>query len=114
MPLIVDVQPTGPRVVLRSKAIELGVSYALEGGADGVVIPWPGVESFKTIKTMTGSLPVWIAPSTLDPDRQEVAEALKLGAAGVWLNERVFAEADPGGVVAAFRDRVHAQSLEMV
>jgi len=114
MPLIVDVQPTGPRVVLRSKAIELGVSYALEGGADGVVIPWPGLESFKIIKTMTGSLPVWIAPSTLDPDRQEVAEALKLGAAGVWLNERVFAEADPGGVVAAFRDRVHAQSLEVV
>jgi len=35
MPLLVDVQPIGPRAVLLNKAIELGVSYALEGGADG-------------------------------------------------------------------------------
>ena len=67
LPLIVDVQPTGSRVVLRSKAIELGVSYALEGGASGIAIPWPGPESFQSIKTMTGDLPVWLKPSDLDP-----------------------------------------------
>ena len=50
MPLLVDVQPIGPRVVLMNKAIELGVSYALEGGADGVIVPWPGTQSFKTIQ----------------------------------------------------------------
>jgi len=50
MPLIVDVQPIGPRVVLRNKAIELGVSYALESGADGIVISWPGSKSFETIQ----------------------------------------------------------------
>ena len=50
MPLIVDVHPIGPRVVLRPKAIELGVSYALEGGADGIAIPWPGGASFADIR----------------------------------------------------------------
>ena len=52
MPLLVDVQPVGPRVVLLNKAIELGVSYAIEGGADGVIVPWPGAQSFKTIQAM--------------------------------------------------------------
>ena len=62
MPLIVNVHPIGPRVVLRSKAIELGVSYALEGGADGVAIPWPGGASFVDIQTMAAEVPVWVKP----------------------------------------------------
>ena len=99
--------PIGPRVVLKTKAIELGVSYALEGGADGMVIPWPGVDSLKTIKIMTGDLPVWIKPTTLDTGAPELAEALENGAAGFWLDERVFAAADPLAAIDAFRTLTH-------
>ena len=108
MPLLVDVQPVGPRVVLRTKAIELGVSYALEGGADGMVLPWPGAESLKTIKTMVGDLPVWLRPTTLDTNAPELSEALDAGAVGFWLDERVFAASDPLVVIEAFRKLVYA------
>ena len=108
IPLIVDVQPIGPRVVLMSKAIELGVSYSLEGGADGVAIPWPGVASFVTIKKMLGDLPVWIKAGSQAAGVSELQEALDLGAAGVWLDESVFASPDPKAAVQALHDRVHA------
>jgi len=108
MPLIVDVQPIGPRVVLLNKAIELGVSYAIEGGADGIVIPWPGAQSFENIQAMSTSLPVWVKPGWLDPDGPEMAEALQLGAAGFWLDESLFAVDDPAAVLEAIKARLHA------
>jgi DhnA family fructose-bisphosphate aldolase class Ia len=112
LPLIIDLQPVGSRIVLRSKAIELGVSYAMEGGADGIAIPWPGEESFKTILTMAAEVPVWIKPDTLDPDDPEVLTALELGAVGVWLDERIFAELDPAQLIQSFSERVHTQAPE--
>jgi DhnA family fructose-bisphosphate aldolase class Ia len=108
MPLLVDVQPIGPRVVLMNKAIELGVSYALEGGADGVIVPWPGTQSFNTIQGMCNGLPVWVGPGNLAPDNPEMIEALQLGACGLWLDERIFAAADPVAVLKAFNVLVHA------
>ena len=107
MPLIVDVQPIGPRLVLRNKAIELGVSYALEGGADGMVIPWPGTKSFETICAMTSGLPVWVKPGSLETDSVELADALRLGATGLWLDERLFAAADPASILQALHTLVH-------
>jgi DhnA family fructose-bisphosphate aldolase class Ia len=98
LPLIVDVQPIGPRVVLLNKAIELGVSYALEGGADGIAIPWPGAESFKTIQAMCSGVPVW---------SMQISEALTLGAVGFWLDERVFAEEDPAATLKSLQDLAH-------
>jgi DhnA family fructose-bisphosphate aldolase class Ia len=108
MPLLVDVQPVGPRVVLLNKAIELGVSYALEGGADGIIVPWPGTQSFKTIQAMSYGLPVWVRSGSLEADTPELAEALQLGAAGFWLDERIFAVNDPAVVLQAFRALLHA------
>jgi DhnA family fructose-bisphosphate aldolase class Ia len=108
MPLLVDVQPIGPRVVLLNKAIELGVSYAIEGGADGIIVPWPGPQSFKTIQAMSNGLPVWVQPSSLELDNPELAEAQQLGAVGFWLDERIFAIDDPAGVLQAFRAMLHA------
>lgn len=107
MPLIVDVHPTGPRVVLRSKAIELGVSYALEGGADGVAIPWPGGASFVDIQTMAGDVPLWIKPQTAEPAAPELDELFAAGATNLWLGETLFATADPAAAAAAFATRVH-------
>ena len=109
MPLIVDVQPIGPRVVLFNKAVELGVSYALESGADGIAIPWPGRDSFETIQAMCSQTPVWIKPGSLDVDQPELAEALELSAAGLWLDERLFALDDPAVSLQALRDLVHAR-----
>ena len=94
MPLIVDVQPIGPRVVLMNKAIELGVSYAIEGGADGIVIPWPGKQSFGIIQSMCSGLPVWVKPVNLETSTHELTDALDLGAVGIWLNECVFASGE--------------------
>jgi DhnA family fructose-bisphosphate aldolase class Ia len=107
MPLIVDVKPIGPRVVLRSKAIELGVSYAIEGGADGIVVPWPGTKSFETILGMTSGMPVWVRPDSLETEAIEVNDALRMGAVGLWLDERLFAEAEPAVRLQELRNIVH-------
>lgn len=107
MPLIVDVQPIGPRVVLLNKAIELGVSYALESGADGIAIPWPGAESFETIQAMCSSVPVWVKPESLEADHPELTEAQELGASGFWLDKRIFALDDPESTLQALKALVH-------
>jgi DhnA family fructose-bisphosphate aldolase class Ia len=112
MPLIVDVQPIGPRVVLFKKAVELGVSYALESGADGVAIPWPGQESFETIVTMAAEVSVWVKPSTLDAAETELSQALELGGTGLWLGEDVFAQPDPGEHMETFGMLTHQASRD--
>jgi DhnA family fructose-bisphosphate aldolase class Ia len=109
MPLILDIQPIGPRVVLRSKAIELGVSYALESGADGVVIPWPGDQSFETIMTMAADMPVWLKPTTLLDAQTEISQAIELGAKGLWLGEGVFAQADVEKWIEGLRTQLHQE-----
>ena len=91
MPLIVDVQAIGPRVVLDSKAIELGVSYALEAGADGVAVCWPGEDSFETILAMASGVPVWIKPALLPVQENELQQVLDLGGTGIWLDHQLFA-----------------------
>jgi DhnA family fructose-bisphosphate aldolase class Ia len=107
MPLIVNVHPIGPRVVLRSKAIELGVSYAMEGGADGIAIPWPGGASFVDIQTMAADVPVWLKPKTTDPTSPVVDEMLAAGAANLWLDETLFAAPDAVKTARAFAGRIH-------
>lgn len=109
LPLIVDVQPSGSRVVLRGKAIELGGSYALEGGADGIAIPWPGRASLESILKMVAGLPVWIKPTSMEGAEVELSEALSMGAAGLWLDERLFTQDEPGTTLEVFRARVHAE-----
>jgi DhnA family fructose-bisphosphate aldolase class Ia len=106
MPVIANVQPVGPRVVLRNKAIELGVSYAIEGGADGMIIPWPGTSSFENILEMTSGMPVWVKPGSLKADSVEIADALRMGAIGLWLDERLFVD-DPVARLQQLHDLVH-------
>ncbi len=111
MPLLVDVQPVGPRIVLMKKAIELGVSYALEGGADGIIIPWPEAQSFKTIQAMCSGLPVWVRTVSLESNQPILAEALQLGAVGFWLDEGIFAVEDPSTVLLIMKHLVHAHEV---
>ena len=107
IPLIVDVQPIGPRVVMMDKAIELGVSYALEGGADGIAIPWPGKQSFMTIRTMAADVPIWIKPSSAAVLEVVLTEALAQGATGVWLDENLFAQPDALALLINIARLVH-------
>jgi DhnA family fructose-bisphosphate aldolase class Ia len=112
IPVISDIHPTGPRVVLRAKAIELGASYALESGVDGIALPWPGGSSFKIIHTMAAGLPLWVKPDGF-PASGELDEALELGAAGIWLDERLFAQPDPVALAGSLYQQVHrAPSLQ--
>jgi DhnA family fructose-bisphosphate aldolase class Ia len=106
LPLLLDVVPTGPRVRTLNKAIELGVSYALEGGAEGAVIPWPGEQSMATIVTMAGGTPVWVRVAPQDVDT--LRRALDLGAAGAWLGADLFTLPDPPGAAAALAAVVHS------
>ena len=109
IPILSDIQPTGPRVVLRAKAIELGASYALESGVDGLAIPWPDRTSFETIHTMAAGVPLWVKPATFPPGA-ELGEALELGAAGLWLDERLFAHPDTVALVEQLFHQVHTAS----
>lgn len=107
MPLIVDVQAIGPRVVLREKAIELGVSYALEGGADGVVVPWSNRESFQTILAMAAEAPVWIKPSALEKVDTELGDALQMGGTGLWLDQQLFSVENVTETLEIIGEQVH-------
>lgn len=114
LPLIVDVQPIGPRVVLYNKAVELGVSYAFESGADGVAVPWPGAESFETILKMAAGSPVWVRPDLSGVEAAvgteslaPLQEPLALGATGLWLGAEAFARDDPPALFAALSGLVH-------
>jgi DhnA family fructose-bisphosphate aldolase class Ia len=107
MPLIVDVQAIGPRVVLKTKAIELGVSYALEGGADGVAVPWPDRESFQTILAMAAGLPVWIKPTKLEDFEAELGDALQMGGTGLWLDQQLFAAQDINELLQNIGAQIH-------
>ena len=106
IPIISDIRPTGPRVVLMAKAIELGVSYALESGVDGIALPWPGKNSFEIIRTMAAGVPLWIKPAGF-PIATEMEDALTLGATGWWLDERLFAQLDPVALAGNYYNQVH-------
>lgn len=110
LPLIVDVLPSGSRVVLASKAVELGVSFALESGADGVAVPWPGEDSFARVMTMAAEAPVWLKPATTD--QAQLAQALNQGASGVWTDEHFLEQDDPATELRYFAKALHADSLE--
>lgn len=106
LPLIVEVRATGPRVNVPHKAIELGVSYALEGGADAIIVPYPGRKSLETIAAMV-SVPWLIKPSRFENAPAEWNEALELGGAGLWFDHGVFALPNPFGVLQDFAGQVH-------
>ncbi len=85
LPLVVEVLPNGPRVSLPGKAVELGASYALEGGADVVIVPYPGIDSLKTIGSML-SIPWLLKPVSEASFDLECDQAFGAGASGVWLD----------------------------
>ena len=124
LPLVVEVCTTGPRVSIPDKAVELGVSYALEGGADMIAFPYPGRHSLETLAAFV-SVPWLIKPTTVKitgPGKTtrtgqntisqekvvvELEEALSLGAAGLWLDHTLFALPEPGKLLADLNSSLH-------
>lgn len=92
VPLIVEVRPTGPRITMYNKAIELGASLAQECGSDMIALPYPGLDSLKTIATMV-AVPWLLKPSSVTTTIKEWEEARDLGSAGLWL-DRVWLATD--------------------
>jgi len=109
MPLVVEVRHTGPRVSLPGKAVELGASYALEGGADVIVVPYPGPASLKTISRFV-SVPLLIKPFGFTDVERQVEEALSLGCSGVWFDHTLFQQTNPGHVLRAMGGQLHPVS----
>jgi DhnA family fructose-bisphosphate aldolase class Ia len=109
MPLILEVRPSGPRVSLYGKAVELGASYALEGGADVIVVPYPGSASLMTISQMV-SVPWLLKPTSVTGAQPELDEALALGCGGLWLDHSLFAKADPLQILQSLHAQLHPVS----
>ncbi len=106
LPLVVEVDAAGPRVAVPDKAIELGASYALEAGADVVVIPYPGKRSLATLTEFV-TVPWLLKPSRLESAPEELAQAMDCGAAGVWLDHTVFAQTAPVQTLKTLAVQVH-------
>lgn len=85
MPLIVEVCPGGPRVSLPDQSVELGASFALESGADVVIIPQVGPVVLDHIAAML-SVPWLIKPTSPETFLTDWTSVQNLGAAGVWLD----------------------------
>jgi DhnA family fructose-bisphosphate aldolase class Ia len=112
LPLVAEVRPSGPRVSLPGKAVELGASYALEGGADVIVIPNPGPASLKTIAAMVSTVPWLLKPTSLENAAQEMDEVLTLGGAGLWLDYTLFRQPDPAALAGTLYAHLHATQPE--
>lgn len=107
LPLVIEVCPSGPRVMLPEKAVELGASYALEGGADVIVVPHPGRKSLDTLAAFL-SVPWLVKAGSPETAPAELEEALACGASGIWLDHRVFSTADPAASLQSLSERLHA------
>lgn len=102
LPLVAEVRPTGPRVRLFGKAVELGTSYALEGGADAIVVPYPGAASLKMLGQFL-SVPWLLKPTNLKAAQSELAEAMDAGATGLWLDHSLFVLPDPANYLLSLK-----------
>jgi DhnA family fructose-bisphosphate aldolase class Ia len=111
IPLVVDVRPTGPRVSLPGKAVELGASYALESGADVIVVTYPGKDSLEEIAQFV-SVPWLIKPTSLETAHKELDQAMSIGCAGLWVDYTQFGTGDPTGFLESIVRELHPISLE--
>jgi len=85
MSLIVEVRPYGPHIAMFGKAVELGAALAQECGADGIVAPYPGLDSLKTIATLA-VVPWLLKPSAVTTTTAEWEQSRDFGSAGLWLD----------------------------
>jgi hypothetical protein len=97
LPLLAEVRPTGPKVdpAKFDGAVELGVSFMVEGGADGLIIPLPGEDALGMILEFAPTVPVFVQVddiATLDANGGALVTALKMGCAGLCLSAHTLAD----------------------
>lgn len=116
LPLLVDVRPVGPKIgeTNWAGAIKLAVGFMVEGGADAILIPDPGVEAFATLMEFS-PVPLLLqetADSALDEKRQAVlAERYRAGAAGLAVGADLFEQPDYAKATARLREFLAGHTL---
>ena len=93
-----------------TKDVNAVVAGALEGGADVIVLPYPGQDSLKTISQFS-SVPWLVKPPKIDDARSVLSETLALGGSGLWLDQTVFTQSDPAGFLEGLLGAIHPPSF---
>ena len=111
MPLMVDVRPIGPKVepAKFDSAVQLGVSFMVEGGADALSIPLISAPALKLLLDFS-PVPLFLqvesAAALSSDDAGALVDALELGCAGLVLGSRALAQ--PTQAVAQARALLQA------
>lgn len=97
LPLLADVALAGPKIepAKRDAAIQLGVSFMVEAGTDGVIIPLPAAPALALLLDYA-PVPLFIRvddAADLAAGRDALAEALVAGCAGIVLGSRALTDA---------------------
>ncbi len=106
LPLFIDVCPVGPKIdpAKFDGAVQLGVSFMVEGGADALSIPLPGAKALDLLLKFT-PVPLFLqvdgAAALINADAGALKAALEAGCAGLVLGSRALA--DPTGAVQKAR-----------
>lgn len=112
LPVLVDIHLMGPKIGADNFAGALGLSTAMmvEGGADALIMPYPGEEMFAQIQEFS-PVPIFLRESARvvsDPAlSRKLLASIDSGAAGLLLGQDAFACGDPRGVFAEARSLVH-------
>lgn len=106
LPLFAEVRPVGPKVepAKYDGAVQLGVSFMVEGGADAISIPLPGAKALALLLEFA-PVPLFLqvddAASLANEDAGALIDALNAGCAGIVLGSRALA--DPARAVQQAR-----------
>ncbi|MGE5672497.1 MAG: hypothetical protein ACM3XM_01235 [Mycobacterium leprae] len=121
LPFVVDVRLAGPRVTPAgfAGAVKLGAGFAVEGGADAVLLPDPGEEAWSTLMRWAPVplLKRYGSPGDppLDWDGLSVTAAAAVTPAsggGLCLGETLFARPDRIALLQALRAAVHPEGVQ--
>mgnify|MGYP005842408507 CR=1 FL=1 len=105
LPLLVDLRPIGPKIepAKFDSAVQLGVSFMVEGGADAISIPLPRKTPALKLLLDFSPAPLFLqvedAAALKHEDAGAYLAALEIGCAGLALDSRALA--DPVGAAEA-------------
>lgn len=99
LPLLADVVLAGPKIepAKRDAAIQLGVSFMVEAGTDGIIIPLPAAPALDLLLDFS-PVPLFLRVDTaadLDAGRDALGAALAAGCAGIVIGSHALADAGP-------------------
>ena len=98
LPLLADIHLVGPKIDLtkRDGAIELGVSFMVEAGTDGIILPLPSTKALRLLLDYA-PVPLFVrvdAPAELEQQSRAISDALTMGVAGLVVGSHTLAQAE--------------------